>query len=283
LNHDRWGSPDALLLRGPDASGSNRARRSRCAAAAVALGVLVLAALHLRMPLRSGIRDYRMRGVPRVVLWAWERREDLTFIDPRQIAVAYLDRTLDLAGDTVLVRPRLEPLTVPARTLLIPVVRIEIDRRTWPSLSEAQRAEAARMIAAMAARSPPAIQIDFDAMRSQRAFYRDLLRDVRGRLPASIALSITALASWCIDDDWVGGLPVDEIVPMLYWMGPDAPEVAHYFRGCGDFAPALASFSVGLSTDEQLAGLATGKRVYLFSPHGWTREKARDAIAQATR
>ncbi len=225
----------------------------------------------------------RMSRIPRTVLWAWERREDLRFIDPHQIAVAYLDRSLELSGDTVGIRPRFEPLTVPRGTVLIPVARIEIDRRLRPSLSIAQRLETSGIIAAMASSSPPAIQIDFDATACQRAFYRDLIADVRGRLPPPTALSITALASWCMDDDWVAGLPVDEIVPMLYRMGPDAREITSYIHNGGDFVPAPARFSVGLSTDEQLAGLAAGKRVYLFSPRGWTREETRKAIAEARR
>jgi len=232
---------------------------------------------------QGATRSDRMGRVPRFVLWAWERREDLSFIDPRQTAVAYLDRTLELSRDTVAIRPRFEPLTVPPGTVLIPVARIEIDRRSTPYLSVAQRSEASRIIAAMAAWSPAAIQIDFDATLSQRAFYRDLLADVRWRLPASTALSITALASWCMDDGWVARLPVDEIVPMLYRMGPDAQEIISYIRGRGECVPALARFSVGLSTDEHLAGLAGGKRAYLFSPHAWTLEEAHQAIAEATK
>ena len=260
-----------------------RSERSSLIAATVAIAALIAGAFRLGATSPVATRSGRMRRLPRVVLWVWERREDLSFIDPQQTAVAYLDRTVELSGNTVVIRPRFQPLTVPAQTRLIPVTRIEIDRRLPPSLSAAQRSGASRIIAAMAASSPPAIQIDFDATRSQRAFYRDLLTDVRARLPTSTALSITALASWCMDDDWVGGLPVDEIVPMLYRMGPDAHNITSYLRGGGDFVPALARFSVGLSTDEEFAGLAGGKRVYLFSPHGWTLEESRDAIAEATR
>jgi len=249
----------------------------------VAIATLVVRGFRPGTSSRITMRTDRMMRVPLVVLWAWERREDLSFIDPRQIAVAYLDRTLELSADTVVVRPRLEPLMVPAQTVLIPLARVEIDWRLPPSLSAAQRSEVSTVIAAMAAASPRAIQIDFDATRSQRAFYRDLLADVRGRLPDSTALSITALASWCMDDGWVARLPVDEIVPMLYRMGPDAQEITSYLRGRGECVPALARFSVGLSTDEHLARLAGGKRAYLFSPHAWTLDGARQAIAEATK
>lgn len=231
---------------------------------------------------RSARAD-RMNRLPRIVLWAWERRENLTFIDPNTTAVAYLAATFELSGDGVLVRPRFQPLTAPPRTTLIAVVRIENDRRSPPTLSASQRAAATRIIAGLASASPAAIQIDFDATRSERSFYSDLLADVRARLPASVPLSMTALASWCLDDDWISGLPVDEAVPMLYRMGPDTSEITAYLRNGGEFLPDLSRNSVGLSLDAQIAGLAMGKRVYLFSPRAWTHEEAAKAIAEVVK
>ena len=153
-----------------------------------------------------------------------------------------------------------------------------------PTLSVSQRVRAARIIAGFANASTAAIQIDFDALRSERGFYRDLLGDLRSRLPASIPLSMTALASWCLDDDWISGLPVDEAVPMLYRMGPDARAITTYLRGGGEFGPSSSRNSVGLSLDAQIAGLSSaGKRVYLFSPHPWTAETVRNAIVQVAK
>jgi hypothetical protein len=54
------------------------------------------------------------------------------------------------------------------------------------------------------------IQVDFDATASERRFYRELVIDLRRLLPDSVPLSITALASWCLDDNWISGLPADE-------------------------------------------------------------------------
>jgi hypothetical protein len=250
---------------------------------ALVLAALVAGASDTLATVDRSARADEMSRIPRIVLWAWERRENLSFIDPDKTAVAYLAQTLDLRGDSVLVRPRFQPLTVPPRTTLIAVVRIEDDRQSPPTLSVLQRAEAARIIARLANSSPAAIQIDFDARRSERAFYTDLLADVRGRLPASVPLSMTALASWCLDDDWVSGLPVDEVVPMLYRMGPYTSNITAYVRAGGEFAPALSRSSVGLSLDAQVASLAAGKRVYLFSPHPWTAESVRSAIGRATK
>ncbi len=251
---------------------------SRALLAALVIGSALLASVGT-----PATDAHRVKGLPSVVLWAWERREDLSFIDPRQIAVAYLARTLVLSGGRVILRPRFEPLTVPERTMLIPAARLEIDRLSPPLLSPAQRSEAARIIAAMAVAVPPEIQVDFDATVTQRAFYRDLLADVHDRLPPSTILSMTALASWCMGDDWLGELPVDEIVPMLYRMGRDGPDITSYLRGGRNFVSARARQSVGLSTDEPVSGLAAGKRLYLFSARRWTPIGLKRAILEASK
>src|SRR6185369_4407400 len=62
--------------------------------------------------------------VPDTVVWAWERPENLKFIDPRRIGVAYLAKTISLSGQNVITRPRLQPLELPADTKIIAVVRI---------------------------------------------------------------------------------------------------------------------------------------------------------------
>jgi len=64
-----------------------------------------------------------------------------------------------------------------------------------------------------------------------------------------LALSITALASWCSNDDWIARLPVDEAVPMLFPHGADrrhAPPDLPQFQ----IREPLCMASVGLSTHE---------------------------------
>ncbi len=202
-----------------------------------------------------------MGRLPHVMLWAWERREDLSFIDPQKVGVAYLAGTLHLTGDRVVMLPRLQPLIVPRDAVVIAVIRIEADRLPAPTMSPRQRADAARAIAHMARYSPAAIQIDFDATRSQRRFYLDLLADLRSRLPPAMPLSITALASWCIYDDWIADLPVDEAVPMLFRMGADSAAIDEFLRRGGDFAPALGRYGVGVATDEPSRAVPAGRRV----------------------
>jgi hypothetical protein len=208
----------------------------------------------------------RFASLPRLTLWAWERREDLHALDTHRFAVAYLDRTITI-GLTAQSQPRRNLLVVPSAATRIAVIRIEASATAV--LNDETRREAAEIILA-SARQPgiAALQIDFDATLSQRPFYRDLLAHVRQSMPSALPLSITALASWCSHDDWIRTLPVDEAVPMMFRMEPDrryAPS------GIDDFQirESLCRSSVGLSTTEPWPSDLDGKRVYVFADKGW--------------
>ncbi len=230
---------------------------------------LALATLLCSFAIRSDTLSHpqgRLASLPPFTLWAWERREDLHALDTRRFAVAYLDRTLTI-GLTVESQPRRDLLVIPKSATRIPVVRIEAPPHAL--LNAENRSDAVQAIL-LSARQPgiAALQIDFDATRSQRPFYRNLLIDLRHQLPASLPLSITALASWCSFDDWLRGLPIDEAVPMLFRMEPDrrrAPPDLDDFR----IREPLCQSSVGVSTTEPWPSDLAGKRVYVFPDNGW--------------
>lgn len=221
-----------------------------------------------------GRRPDPLPGFPRVFVWAWERPEDLRWLDMRAVGVAFLARTVCPRGDGVGVRPRMQPLRTPPGAVLMAVVRVE-------SSGRAAGADAARTAQAIAdAAAMPgvrALQVDFDAVVSERDFYRAVLLDVRRRVPASMPISITALASWCESDGWIAGLPVAEAVPMLFRMGHD-----HYSPG-GDFENALCRSSVGVSTDELPARVPSGRRVYVFHPRAWAEDDVQAMLRKAGR
>jgi hypothetical protein len=216
---------------------------------------------------------------PAVVLWAWDRAEDLRFVDPRRVAVASLAGTVRLPADRVEVRARAHPLVVPTGTALLPVVRIETDPRREPALSGEQRAAAVQAIVALAGGpSARSLQLDFDARRRERAFYRALLIDLRARLSPGAMLSITALASWCFGDRWLDALPIDFAVPMLFRMGRDGEAVRRTLADGGDFRAAICRRGVGVSLDEPVPALPSGRPVYLFAPRAWSPDRYREAL-----
>jgi len=235
----------------------------------------IVSALVLLGPSYAAPSHPLLDRLPRLVLWAWERPEDLRGLD-RDVAVAFLAQTIDLHVDGVQVSPRRQPLRVDPETPLIAVTRVA----TTPSSrqSESLVDKVANIVANTAGLAGvKAVQIDFDAVQSERPFYRQLLRRVKDMLGARTPLSMTALASWCTDDSWIGDTPVDEIVPMFFQMGPFE---ARYRRAAAAGTVAVSCrTAVGTSLDEPMALAGKGRRVYVFSARRW----ADDTVAEARR
>ena len=210
---------------------------------------------------------------PSVMLWAWERPEDLTFLDSHKYGVAFLAQTLTLKGDEVIFNPRHQPLKVPPETKMMAVTRIESQKITGqrPALSANQRQQLVKLILRTSERGRvAAIQIDFDALVSEREFYRALLQDLRAQLPDNVPLSMTALASFCIGDRWLDDLPVDEAVPMIFRMGADDRTVKNMLTGGDDFREPLCQRSYGIATDEPVdLKFKSSRRVYVFNTRSW--------------
>jgi hypothetical protein len=206
---------------------------------------------------------------PAVVLWAWERPEDLTFINPQKTAVAYLAKTVFLRRGRVVAKPRLQPLSLPAGTTVIPVARIEADDKDASALTDEDAKKVVAEISQLALLpNVSMIQVDFDATTSQREFYRHLLIKLRNTLPPATKLSITALASWCQGDNWLADLPIDEAVPMLFRMGIDRKAILSRLAGEG-FQATRCESSAGISLDENINNLPPVSRLYVFNPSGW--------------
>ncbi len=218
-------------------------------------------------------------GTPSVFLWAWERPEDLRFLDPSEAGVAFLAGTIVLAGDEVVVKPRFQPLQTAPGTSLIPVVRVETDE---PDLSSSQVRQTADAIEQLTfSDRADAVQIDFDATTSERAFYRDLLLTLDQRRQPRPPLMITALASWCLGDAWIRDLPIVDAIPMLFEMGPDEAAVRVRLGQGRDFSLPVCRQSLGIATYESLGERPAGRRTYIFHDGPWSRAKARQVIREA--
>lgn len=218
---------------------------------------------------------------PRLVLWAWERPEDLRFVDPTRFGIAFLARTILLSGSEVLVSPRVQPLYLPHEPWLMAVARIEPDRENPPRLTDAQRAQTLESLGEMA-RLPglSGIQIDFDAAVSEREFYRDLIYDLKKETPSTLVFSITALASWCWYDDWIRDLPVDEMTPMLFRMGPESGTIRRRLRLGEAFPVERCRDSLGISTDEMPRPVPAYGRIYIFHSRSWTPEALQPVVKE---
>jgi len=257
--------PDHLITPVSNAGG----RRALAVASGAALLLLALALAGDRMTsARAGIA----LDLPRLMLWAWDRDDDLRFIDTADTGVAYLAATLTLRGEDVVLTPRHNPLTLPPDVRRAAVVHVETDRGAPPLQSGTQLGRFVEAIAAVGEAAPHRVlQVDYEAPASQRGFLIDTLAALRSRLPGA-AVSVTGLASWCFNESWTGRLDADEIVPMLFRMGYDGRRLRTHLAGGGDFRGAQCRSSLGVATDELPGALPPGKRVYAFSPRRWTFE-----------
>lgn len=240
--------------------------------------ILFLMAVTITAPLT--LSQCARNRQPRLVLWAWERPENLAFINPREISVAFLARTIRLQADETIVRPRLQPLKFAPGTELIAVARIEAEH---PALSPTQLSETVAALRQMAQLANiQAIQIDFDAKASEREFYRSLLQTLRQQLPAQMPISITALASWCIHDDWLSELPINEAVPMLFRLGVEQDEIRNYLASGKPFRSKVCQNQLGVSTDEPFALLKAKapNKVYVFTPQPWSAAEVNKVLQE---
>lgn len=236
---------------------------------AAALPLLGLSCNNTRVENRNRIDE---NNFPQTILWAWERPEDLEFLDPQQFAVAFLAQTLVLKGDEVVFRPRHQPLKVRPEMKLIAVTRIESEKTT--ALSATQRETLLNLVLkTRELKNVSALQIDFDATTSQREFYRSLLHELRQRLPDNIPLSMTALASFCVGDRWLEDLPVDEAIPMIYRLGKDDHAIKLFLERGKDFKEPICRRSYGVAVDEPLAmTFDPPRRQYIFNVRAWTEQ-----------
>jgi hypothetical protein len=240
----------------------------------VRIGLLVILVSLIGVPAPAPAD--RLASLPRVLLWAWERPEDLRFAPRLGVGVAVLDRTITVRGAAIDTAPRRQPIRLDPATPVVAVVRVEADR------ASAQAADPARLAAAIAeaARRPGirALQIDFDATVSQRPLYRAAITALRSLLPPDLPLSMTALASWCAGDTWLDELPVDEAVPMLFEMGPDRFAIAGRVRQDAPFGEGRCGHAIGVSTREPLGRMPLVARAYVFTYQPWTIDTAAAAV-----
>jgi hypothetical protein len=261
------------------------AGRAPAAALALALAALLAAAVGARLVPSAAAPASRAQLdaalAQRGVAWIWPASNGP--VPPRSSSpaagyreAAVLVETLVIHADGVERLPRLQPLALPAGVRLLPVLHVEAAVDAPDALSEPQ---VAALLAAVARHAGDAaagaglLQLDFEAPRRERAAYEALVARVHAALPAGVRLSVTALAHWCTESGWLDRLPVDEVVPMLYRLGPHA---AQWRRRWSDGGAGLAARcrgpALGFATDDPppAALLARTPRPYLFDESAWS-------------
>lgn len=174
-------------------------------AAKIALSILALLVLQSSTNQNFGLRLHpALVKLPNQIVWAWQRPEDLRWL-PANVGVAYVETSITLEKNHVYLQPRQHSLMVRHENAIIPVVHVDASWRQPPDLSLAQQKVIVDALVLAAQRgNSHVVQLDFEVRRSQRAFLAGVVKKARLRLPKDTALSMTALASWCAGDHWMG-------------------------------------------------------------------------------
>ena len=205
---------------------------------------------------------------PARVVWAWERPERLDTL-PSSIGIAAVTGFIRLRGNAVVIRRgrRFPLVTAPGREPPMAVVHIELDQSRPLEWSSALADQVVGEALAFT-RGAASVQVDMEVRSSQRGAVLDVLRGVRAGLPPSTILSMTALASWCENEAWLNAAPVDEIVPMLFRMGPGGHHLRAKLAAGGDFSLRRCRGALGIATDTPTV-VPPGRRMYIFNPRPW--------------
>jgi len=215
-----------------------------------------------------------------LTIWAWERPEDLRFA-PADAEVAAQTGFIELSGNRLIVRGRRHPLSVAGNRVTTAVVHVQIDHRRPLAWTPERATQVAASVLRLGRRARR-LQVDFEVRTSERPVLLAVLREVRAGLPKGVELSMTALASWCATEDWLVEAPVDEVVPMLFRMGPGGERLKARLAAGGDFANPACRTALAVSTDTPIVRAPAGRRVYLFNPRSWTAadfERVRRSVA----
>ncbi len=198
------------------------------------------------------------------MLWAWQRHENLTFINQKTTGVAMLVATITLKNKKVLTEIRRTSIKLAQGTYTIPVIRIE-NRSKHTRIRFYQ--DALNRELEFLTRDYPAFQLDFDARKSELHFYKNLLTHFSHK-----KVFITALASWCMRRGWLQDAPVLQVVPMAFDMSHDSATIKRYLEQQNKFAAPKCNQHLGLATYEKYQRLPRRQSYWLFHNKPWSRQ-----------
>lgn len=252
----------------------------------VGAALLVLAALagvgagvSLHRPSRPATPAQAKASLARGAAWVWPAsngpKPDAAGAAP-YLEAAVLLESLTLRAETVEHGGRNDPLSLPAGARLLPVIHVEAAADA-PDAFTAGQTEA--IVAAVlrhadeAARGAGVLQLDFEAPARELPAYRALVSQVRHALPPKVRLSVTALAHWCFQGDWLDTLAADEVVPMLFHLGSQPQAwLQRFARDEAAMARCCRGPALGFATNDPppIALLAHASHPYWFDEGAWS-------------
>lgn len=228
--------------------------------------------------------------VQRVVLWAWDRPQQLSMSLPGSVWVAVLYQHIELSGKSSSASQPQKTILTPQRrrnalrlnmnTKVMPVVHVQIDNLYPPTTLSHEQIEQVVGFVYDAARVSNSgwVQLDFEARPSQRDDYLNILKRLQP-LRKTHHLSVTALASWCMRDTWLDASLVDEVVPMLFRMGKGKQGIQEWIARERQLPVSACRSSVGWMFGEPWQALQGMRSMYVFHPRSWKNQDIENVMS----
>lgn len=209
----------------------------------------------------SGAEDDR--NMPREFWWYWDRPAEQLPAPAPGVGAAVLVTHVIFSGQGYTLQPRRSALRLPHGIVTMPVIHVEVDPgRPFAANAAQSNALLAGVLGAVQRGSSTWVQLDFEARRSQREFWRTAVQRIKAALPSGVRLSVTALASWCYEDRWIGDAPVDEIVPMYFRLKQARQD--YLLRSSVGVSEPRCATAYGVADDEPDWSVVLPGRRYVF-------------------
>lgn len=223
-------------------------------------------------------------SMPSLIYWAWEAPQNLNSIDPKTSGIAVLVASIFIDSSGPHYYLRQQPLKAPDATYRIAVFHITARPGHHPLLNQLTALTIAKEISTIfQKKSYQSLQIDFEAGKSQREFYQQLLVALRENLGEKTIISITALGSWCTHERWIqqAKLPINLVVPMYFSISHNAWQrqefITHFPGKITQLAPECQA-AIGLATFEKWQiPLRAQVPVFVFTKGRWQEQTIKQA------
>ncbi|RYE06205.1 MAG: hypothetical protein EOP33_03130 [Rickettsiaceae bacterium] len=204
----------------------------------------------------------------KIVLWSWERYEDLSYIDTLTTAVAPLIATFIINDkEELYTKLRLNVYKIPLLTNVIPVFRIEMQSTNLNNKTVHQLVTEIISLS----KTGQLIQLDFDVTLSQRNIYKEIINQL---VNYNREVSITALASLCTYDSWLDSLPIKFAVPMLYNIKDNdrgLKESKALFARLGHWRTKKCQGYIGILRSD-IIEVNSSHTLFIFNNSAWTKD-----------
>lgn len=220
-----------------------------------------IAALFAGSAIASGAADEL--DTPREFWWYWDRPAEQLPAPAPGVGAAVLVTHVIFSGQGYTLQPRRSALRLPFGVATMPVIHVEVDpARPFAANAVQNDGLRAAVLDAVRRGSSSWVQLDFEARRSQREFWRSVVQKIKADLPSGVKLSVTALASWCYGDRWMGDAPVDEIVPMYFRLKQARQD--YIVRSAAGVSEPRCATAYGVADDEPDWPVSLPGRRYVF-------------------